>query len=83
MPVPLLGLLICISHKYTEGTLDPHLEVEVVLQFMIALALNLECGVISLVGQVVLCSKEGHLECSIILLVITSKILASCSVVLK
>ena len=52
MPVPLLGL-ICISH-------DVHLkEVGILLwkwssNFVIALALNLECGVKSLVGQVVL-----------------------------
>ena len=50
---------------------------------MIILALNLECGVKSLIGQVVLCSEGGHLECSIILIMITSEILASCSVVLK
>ena len=48
---------------------------------MIALALNLECGVKSLVGQVFLCSAGGHLECSIVLIEITSEILASCSVV--
>ena len=34
MPVPLLDLLICISHKiHLNGTMNPPLEVEVVLQF--------------------------------------------------
>ena len=50
MPVPLLGLLICVS------CLDSPLEVEVSSNFVIALDLNLECGVKSWVGQVVLCS---------------------------
>ena len=40
---------------------------------MITLTLNLECGVKSLVDQVVLCSIGGHLECRIVLIKITSK----------
>ena len=36
-----------------------------------------------MVGQVVLYSEGGGLECGIVLTVITSEVLASCSVVLK
>ena len=47
---------------------------------MIALALNLEYDVKSLVDQVVLCSEGGHLECRVVLIVITYKMLGSCNV---
>ena len=50
---------------------------------MIALTLNLECVVKSLVGQIVLCSKGGRLECGIVLIVNTYEVLVGCSAVLK
>ena len=84
MPVPLLGFLICFSHEVHLKELWILLwKWKLSSNFVIVLALNLECAVNSLVDQIVFCSKGGHLEYSIVLFVISSEILASCSVVLK
>ena len=69
MPIGLLGLLICVSHEMQLNELQFHLwKWKSASNFVIALALNLECGVISLVGQVVLYSEGDHLECRIVLI---------------